>query len=182
MKSNASKVSAFILIFLLIIGLNYILHANEAYLLNLKAYGYVGTFLACLLLNATVLFPSSSTAVVISMATVYNPVVIALVGAFGTTLGEFTGYFAGYYGSSIVEKSLIINKILAVYNRFPKVAIILFAALPLPLFDVLGIMAGSVKMDKRTFFVLCFIGKGLKMLLYAYIGVYTYNQIQSIAS
>ena len=168
MKSNAKKLSAFVLVLLLIIGLNYILHANETTLLNL--------------LNATVLLPSSSTAVVMSMATVYNPVIIAIVGALGTTLGEFTGYFAGYYGSSFIEKNPIINKILAVYNRFPKVAIVLFAALPLPLFDVLGIMAGSVKMNKRTFFILCLIGKGLKMLLYAYIGVYTYNQIQSIAN
>ena len=182
MKSNAKKLSAFVLVLLLIIGLNYILHANETTLLNLNAYGYFGTFLACLLLNATVLLPSSSTAVVMSMATVYNPVIIAIVGALGTTLGEFTGYFAGYYGSSFIEKNPIINKILAVYNQFPKVAIVLFAALPLPLFDVLGIMAGSVKMNKRTFFILCLIGKGLKMLLYAYIGVYTYNQIQSIAN
>ena len=60
MKSNAKKLSAFVLVLLLIIGLNYILHANETTLLNLKAYGYVGTFLACLLLNATVLLPSSA--------------------------------------------------------------------------------------------------------------------------
>lgn len=181
MKSNVKKVLAFNLIAILIIGLNYILHINEDYFLNLKAYGYAGTFFACLLLNATVLLPSSSTAIVMSMATIYNPIVIAIVGALGTTLGEFTGYFAGYYGSSIIEHSSIINKILTVYNRFPKLAIILFAALPLPLFDILGIMAGSVKMDKKTFFIFCFIGKGLKMLLYAYIGIYTLNQVQNIA-
>lgn len=180
MKSTAMKVSVFLVILLMILGLNYLLHQYEPCLLRLKAYGYLGTFLICLLLNATVLLPSSSTAVVMSMATLYNPTIIAVIGALGTTVGEFTGYFAGYYGSSIIEESAAVQKILSVYNRFPRIAIILFAALPLPLFDVLGIMAGSVKMKKRTFFVLCFIGKAIKMMLYAYIGIYAYDKIQDI--
>ena len=91
----------------MVIVLNYILHTNEKFFLNLKAYGYIGTFMACLLLNATVLLPSSSTVVVMSMATIYNPIMVALVGALGTALGEFTGYFTGYYGSVVVENNAI---------------------------------------------------------------------------
>ena len=110
MKSTAKKVLALIVILLLIIGLNYLLHLYEPCFLRLKAYGYLGVFLICFLLNATVLFPSSSTAVVMSMATVYNPLVIAVIGAFGTTVGEFTGYLAGYFGSSIIQESEIVKK------------------------------------------------------------------------
>lgn len=181
MKTNAKRGFMFGLIFLLVIALNYILHLNEDSLWDLKEYGYIGTFLLCFFLNATVLLPSSSTAVVMSMAAVYNPIIIASIGALGATLGEFTGYFVGYYGDSIIKRTPVINKILEVYNLFPKIAIVLFAVLPFPFFDILGIMAGSVKMSKKSFFVLCFIGKGLKMLIYAYLGVYVYNKIQNIS-
>nr|WP_302248279.1 VTT domain-containing protein [uncultured Blautia sp.] len=177
MKFSAKKISLFILIIFMVIVLNYILHTNEKFFLNLKAYGYIGTFMACLLLNATVLFPSSSTMVVMSMATIYNSVMVALIGAFGASFGEFTGYFTGYYGSAVVENSAIFDKVTGIYAKFPNFAIVLFAALPLPVFDILGIMAGSIKMEKKKFFLLCFIGKAIKMLIYAYIGVYTYNQI-----
>lgn len=179
MKFSAKKISLFILIIFMVIVLNYILHTNEKFFLNLKAYGYIGTFMACLLLNATVLLPSSSTVVVMSMATIYNPIMVALVGALGTALGEFTGYFTGYYGSVVVENNAIFDKITGIYAKFPNFSIVLFAALPLPVFDILGIMAGSIKMEKKKFFLLCFIGKAIKMLIYAYIGVYTYNQMTS---
>ncbi|WP_302435180.1 VTT domain-containing protein [Roseburia inulinivorans] len=177
MKFSAQKISLFMLIVFLVIVLNYILHTNEEIFLNLKAYGYMGTFLACLLLNATILLPSSSTMVVMSMATIYNPIMIALVGALGTAFGEFTGYFAGYYGSAVVENNAVFHKITGIYEKSPNLAIVLFATLPLPFFDILGILAGSIKMGKKKFFLLCFIGKAVKMLVYAYIGVYTYNQI-----
>lgn len=66
MKTNAKRGFMFGLIFLLVIALNYILHLNEDSLWDLKEYGHIGTFLLCFFLNATVLLPSSSTAVVMS--------------------------------------------------------------------------------------------------------------------
>ena len=41
---------------------------------------------------------------------IYNSVMVALIGAFGASLGEFTGYFTGYYGSAVVENSAILIK------------------------------------------------------------------------
>ena len=177
MQKPMQKILAFLLILFLILGLNCLIHINEGLFLNLKTYGYIGTFFACLILNATVLLPSSSTAVVMSMATVYNPVIIAFLGALGSTLGEFTGFFAGYYGRTIIENSTLLNKVIRIYDKFPKLALVFFAALPLPFFDVLGIVAGSVQMKKKTFLVLCFVGKCLKMLLYAYLGAHVLKQI-----
>ena len=142
MKFSAQKISLFMLIVFLVIVLNYILHTNEEIFLNLKAYGYMGTFLACLLLNATILLPSSSTMVVMSMATIYNPIMIALVGALGTAFGEFTGYFAGYYGSAVVENNAVFHKITGIYEKSPNLAIVLFATLPLPFSP--GIRARSI--------------------------------------
>lgn len=180
MKKRINKIWALLLILAIIIGLNYVIHTYEDFFLNLKVYGYIGTFFACLFLNATVLLPSSSTAVVMSMATIYNPVVTALIGALGCSIGEFTGYFTGYYGSKVIERSLIVNKITTIYQKSPRLAILIFAILPLPFFDVLGILAGSVKMKKSVFFIICFIGKSIKMLIYAYLGVYATEYLKNL--
>lgn len=179
MQFSIKKIALFILIILGIIVLNYILRANEKFFLDLKAYGYIGIFLLCLFLNATVLLPSSSTLVVMSMATIYHPIVVALVGALGTALGEFTGYFTGYYGKVVVENSTVFNEVIRLYKKFPNLAIVIFAALPLPFFDIIGILSGSIKMGKRKFFLLCFLGKAVKMFTYAYIGIDVYNRIAS---
>lgn len=180
MKKNTNKVLIIVLIVTVIIGLNYVIHIYEKIFLNLKAYGYIGIFLACLFLNATVLMPSSSTVVVMSMASIYNPVITALIGAVGSSIGEFTGYFTGYYGCGVIKNSLIVNKIMVIYQKFPRLAILIFAILPLPFFDVLGILAGSVKMEKRIFFILCLIGKAIKMLMYAYLGVYATGYLKKL--
>lgn len=148
--------------------------------MNLKTYEYIDTFFACLFLNATVLLPSSSTAVVMSMVSIYNPIITALIGAVGSSIGEFTGYFAGYYGSSAIQNSTIVKIITSVYRKFPKLVIVLFAILPFPFFDILGILAGSVKMDKKLFFILCSIGKSIKRLLYAYLGVYATDYLKNL--
>lgn len=180
MKKSKNNIWIIVLILTIAIGLNYVIHIYENFFFDLRACGYIGIFLACLFLNATVLLPSSSTVVVMSMASIYNPVITALLGAMGSSIGEFTGYFTGYYGSRVIEKNSIVNKITAIYQKFPKLAILIFAVLPLPFFDVLGILAGSVKMNKCGFFIICFIGKSIKMLIYAYLGVYATGYLKNL--
>ena len=180
MKASLKRIFSVIIIIAFICILNYLIQTNQELFLKLKAYGYMGTFLACILLNATVLLPSSSTAVVMSMATIYNPVIVAIVGALGTTIGEYTGYLAGWFGRALVDENKLFQKILAIYSKSPGIAIILFAILPLPLFDVLGILAGSSKMKASKFFLFCLIGKTIKMMFYAFLGIYALEYIQGI--
>lgn len=180
MKTRLNVLFSVIIIIAFICVLNYLIQTNKELFLDLKAYGYIGTFLACLLLNSTVLLPSSSTAVVMSMATIYNPVIVGIVGALGSTFGEYTGYFAGWFGRTLVDENNLFQKILAIYNKSPELAIMLFAILPFPLFDVIGILAGSSRMKACTFFVFCLIGKTIKMLFYAFLGIYALEYIQGI--
>ncbi len=182
MKARLRKIPMLVIVVSLIIGLNYLIRINEETFLKLDRYGYIGIFLVCLVLNSTVLLPSSSTAVVMTMATIYNPLVVTVVGAFGATMGEFTGYYAGYYGRSFIKENAYLDKVLSIFKKFPSIAIILFAFIPLPIFDVVGIMAGSIKMGRIRFFVLCLIGKYLKMIVYAYLGIYALDSLYTVAS
>lgn len=177
MHENKKKIITVIAMILAIIILNHIIHSNEEYFINVEKIGYLGVFISCILLNATVLLPSSSTAVVMTMSTIYNPIIVAFFGALGATIGEFTGYFVGYYGQNVLNINKRIHKLTYYFDRCPSLAIIIFAILPLPLFDFFGILAGSTKMPKYKFFLFCFIGKLIKMELYAWLGEYTLEHV-----
>lgn len=160
-----------------IVLLNIFIHTNREYFLLMEKWGIIGVFLICLFLNATVLLPSSSTAIVVSMAAVYNPLIVAVVGALGASLGEFTGYYAGYYGEKVLAKANIHLYIINIFKKMPDIAVFLFALLPLPLFDILGILSGSQKVNKTRFFLFCFLGKTIKMICYAFLGLYLHSNI-----
>ena len=48
--------------------------------------------------------------------------------------------------------------------------IIVMAFVPNPLFDIAGMAAGTLKMPLSRFLLFCWIGKTLKMLMFAYFG------------
>ena len=64
------------------------------------AYGYPGIFLVSLLANATVILPAPGLAVTFSMGAVFHPAGVAVAAASGATLGELSGYLAGFSGRS----------------------------------------------------------------------------------
>jgi membrane protein YqaA with SNARE-associated domain len=109
----------------------------------LGAYGYIGVFLLCFICNATVLVPAPSLIVIISSALVLNPYFVALVGSCSTTLGELVGYISGYIGKNIV--AVKDHRIFSWVKKYGCPIIFIFALLPMPLFDIVGLASGYLK-------------------------------------
>lgn len=129
--------------------------------------GYIGIFVLCFLSNLTVFLPAPSLMVVVSYSQVLSPVLVAIIGALGTTFGEMSGYLLGGAIENISKKwdkliSWISSKIRNVY-----LLVFIFALMPLPLFDFVGVYAGSKRVKMSLFFVACYSGKLIKMLFYA---------------
>lgn len=122
----------------------------------------IGLLLTCFVMNSTVLLPSSSLLVVLEYSYVLNPLNVIIVGAIGASLGELTGYMVGVEGSSIVKK---LKKITRGVNFRKKSFwwVVLFAVVPFPIFDIAGIVAGSIRMNPLKFLMAGFIGKAVKM-------------------
>jgi len=100
---------------------------------------------------------------------VYPPIIVATLGALGAALGEITGYVLGYSGRAVIDD----KKYLLVQDwtrRFGFGAIFLFAFLPLPLFDLVGVSSGVLRISFLGFLIPTFLGKWLKMMVYAYLG------------
>ncbi len=133
---------------------------------NIGSMGYIGLFLVCLLANATVLIPAPSLMFAASCALVLNPFLVALVAALGSTIGEFVGYAFGVAVKNLSPRAQRFMDKLTEKKINQTVAVFILASLPLPFFDIVGVYCGGTRMNVLRFFIACFIGKFVKLLIY----------------
>ena len=155
-----------IVFFVFVIALSIMIYLMRDRIEHIGDIGYVGLFLLCFLANSTVLLPSPSLMIAASCALIMNPWLVALFAALGSSLGELVGYA---FGSVSKELSPRFRKIIGkltekIHNQ--TLLVFVLAALPLPLFDVVGIYSGGAKMNLVKFYAACLAGKLVKMLVY----------------
>ena len=165
MNTKLRKILEIILV-VCIVGLSVTIFLLRDRLQNISDVSYLGLFLLCFLANATVLLPAPSLMIAASCALIMNPLLVAIVAAVGSTLGELTGYA---FGTAAKDLSPKLQKLLEkaadkIHNQ--ALLVFIFAVLPLPLFDVVGVYSGGTKMNLLKFFGVCFAGKFIKMLVY----------------
>lgn len=151
---------------MIIAGLSVTIFLLRDKLQNVGDVGYLGLFLLCFLANSTVLLPAPSLMIAASCALILNPWLVALFAALGSSLGEFVGYLFGTVSEDLSPKfKKLLDKLTAkIHNQ--TLLVFVLAVLPLPLFDVVGIYSGGSKMNLLKFFIACFAGKFIKMLVY----------------
>jgi membrane protein YqaA with SNARE-associated domain len=147
---------------------------------NLKAYGLPGIFLLSLIANATVILPVPGVVITTTMAAIFPPFSVALAAGSGAALGELTGYLAGYSGQVVIENRPRFAKLVEWMRKYGGWTILLLAFIPNPAFDMAGIVAGALKMPISRFLLWCWVGKVLKMLLFAYTGAGIFFWLEKI--
>lgn len=139
--------------------------------LDVQNAGYWGAFLVNLVGSAAVIVPIPGLFAVCAAAAPefgLNFVLLAAVGAAGSTIGELTGYLAGYGSQGVVQKSRYYSRISNWVARRGGFALFMLAFIPNPLFDIGGIAAGSLGYPITRFLLWVGIGKLLKFLVFAY--------------
>jgi len=143
-----------------------------------KSFGYLGVFLANLLSSMGVFMPVPPgipvSVVVYSVDTsAANLIWVALLTSVGSTLGELTAYYVGYGGEHFLKlKRFSRYKTVEKWmNRYGGLAVFTFAALPLFIFDLVGIVAGTLRFPVKKFILFCYLGR----LPRAFIEIYFYT-------
>lgn len=155
-----------ILLFVLIIVLSVLIFINKDKLQNISSTSYLGLMGLCFLANSTILLPAPSLIIAASCALILNPLLVAIFAALGSSLGEFVGYAFGSISKEISPKlQVFLDKFLSKIKNQTLLVFVL-ALLPLPLFDVVGIYSGGTKMNPVKFFIACYIGKFIKLIIY----------------
>ena len=125
----------------------------------------LGVFVTCFFANASILLPSSSLLIAIEYSLIVNPIMVAFCAAAGAAIGELTGFCVGRYGGKIIPRKLY-NWLHRQVKRHGYLMVFVFSALPLPVFDVVGMIAGALKMKAQNFLATCFCGKLIKFSIY----------------
>lgn len=161
-----SRVGAFLFAVAITVGI-YVFRDSFRHLASL---GYIGIFLLSILANATIILPAPGVAFVFGMGAVLNPFFVALAAGTGAAIGELSGYIAGYSGQAIIQRSRYEQQLEGWMRKNGGWTIMIFAFIPNPLFDIAGMIAGMLKMPLWKFLLFCWIGKTVKMFLFAYAG------------
>jgi uncharacterized membrane protein YdjX (TVP38/TMEM64 family) len=147
---------------------------------QLRELGYVGIFLIMLISSATVFAPAPGLLIEFLMAPSFQPILFGLAAGAGSTLGEISGFIAGYSGSGIVENAKVYQRIEGWVKRYGVIPIVVLAAIPNPLFDAAGLAAGALGMAWWRFFGATLLGKTIKTIIVAYAGFYGISWIKTL--
>lgn len=137
-----------------------------------KALGLFGIFLINFFGSATLFLPAPAIASVFAGGVIYSPMLVAILSALGASLGDMIGFFLGYSGKQIFLKKdhKWYGLLKDVFQRFGGIIVFLFAFIPNPLFDGVGIIAGAFSYPPRRFFIFLLAGRLLRNIFLAYLG------------
>lgn len=130
--------------------------------------GLLGLFVVSLIGNATLIVPAPVFVVACAAGLVYGPVSVGLVAAAGAAIGELTGYLAGYGGEAILPEGKLYQRLHGFMQRHGLLTVFLLGAIPNPIFDVGGLIAGVMKMPVWKFLLAAWAGKTIRLGLTAW--------------
>ena len=154
----------------LVVGLTVLLFVYRRQLSELGVVGYPGIFLISLISNATLILPVPGVLFTSAMGAVFNPFWVAVAAGSGAALGELSGYLAGFSGQAVVENREWYERVVGWIKKYGDVTIFALSVIPNPIFDIAGIVAGMLKLPLWRFLLWCWLGKVVKMLVFAYGG------------
>lgn len=153
--------------------LQYLLVKLEISVGEFATTAYLVVFGTTLLCNASIMVPVAiHTSIMMTVATQWDPILIAFIASIAGTLGEITGYYAGYLG-----KKIIVSESTPGYDRFAgwmkrhgPLAIFLISLQPILPVDVAGLTAGASRIPLWKFLLPCWGGKFPKYIGLCYFG------------
>jgi len=149
-----------------------IVHFNIS-LGDFASSAYSVVFLISFLCNASILVPVAlHGSIMMAAASQWDPILVALVASVAGTLGEMTGYYAGYLGKRIAITRDIpgYHRFVDWVNRYGVLAIFLFSLQPVLPFDIAGLTAGVSRLPLWKFLLACWAGKFPKYIVFCYFG------------
>lgn len=171
-----------IVIVLLICVVSFWLALNPVWVQRFGHWGYVGAFVISLIASATIVLPAPGIVVVIAMGAALNPILLGVVAGLGSAVGELTGYAAGRGGRALIptQNQKQFEQIQTLTRRYGPVLLAVLAAIPFPLFDFAGIVAGMLRMRVVNFFLAVAIGKSIKYVIMILLGTSSLHWLQQL--
>lgn len=130
--------------------------------------GYPAIALLNLVASASIFIPVPGVAASCAGGWLLSPWLVAAVSAVPGSVGELTGYAAGFGSSGLAEKSRWYGRIMNWMRRRGWLALFVLSAVPNPVFDAAGVAAGALRFPVWKFLLILCVGKLIKFLIIAY--------------
>ena len=166
-KTMRISIAVFVIGFV-IVGVTLWLTAS----LNLENVGYGGVWIVSFIAAGSIILPVPGPAAVCIAAAPnlgLNPLIIGIVSASAEALGEMTGYLAGISGRTLLERNKYYPRVHSLVRWRGGIILFIGAVIPNPLFDVIGIAAGSIGYPIKRFLAVVFVAKAIKSTGIAYV-------------
>ncbi|MEW6143257.1 MAG: VTT domain-containing protein [Chloroflexota bacterium] len=133
---------------------------------------YVAVFVIALLNSATIIIPAPGIALIIALATQWNPVIVAVTASIGSSLGEMSGYLAGRVGTRLIAAEHMRGYQMATrwVKRHGWWMITVFAFVPLVVFDIVGLVGGGLRIPAPRFLLATWLGRLPRSFIEIYAG------------
>lgn len=159
-------------------GLAYVLQ-NLVDRFNLPLYqfawlAYLIVFGISLASNLTIIAPVPfGVSIMVATATQWNPLLVALFGSIGATLGELSGYYAGYLSRKVALSDSVraYSRVERWIQRYGAWGILFLGFQPILPFDIAGLLAGAAKMPLYKFLLALWVGRFPKYVIFIYAGL-----------
>ncbi|MBI3984958.1 MAG: VTT domain-containing protein [Candidatus Levybacteria bacterium] len=162
----------FLFIVSLLISLGAFIYRD--YFESAQTLGLVGLFIINLVSSATFFVSGPAFLTVIAGGSVYNPLLVAFIASLGASIGDLVSFALGHSGRHValrrLEKHPWFVFIEKVFKKHGFWIIFLFALIPNPLFDAIGLIAGVFRLNWKIFFVLILLGRFTRFIILALIG------------
>jgi membrane protein YqaA with SNARE-associated domain len=173
-KLNAARVG----IVLALIAITALFYFFRNQVQALQRFGYPGLFALNVIASGSIVLPIPALPIVFGMAAIKTtagwPVFswfwLGVAAALGATIGELSGYGAGFSGQALFDQTGVYERLHHWTERYGVITLAVLAFIPNPLFDMAGIAAGTLKMPIWKFLIATFVGKLFKMWLVAWAG------------
>jgi membrane protein YqaA with SNARE-associated domain len=166
------RMVASVVVIVLITLVSFWLALNPQWVMGFGTWGYVGAFVISLIASATIILPAPGIAVIIAMGTALDPVMLGIVAGIGSAFGELSGYLAGASGRALIPNSrrAQFEQLHRLTDRYGALLLFGLSAIPFPLFDFAGIIAGMLKIRIVTFVATVAAGKSIKYIIIIMLG------------
>ncbi len=140
-----------------------------------QSLGLLGIFFINFFSSATLFLPTPGLLSIAVASKIYPPLAVAVLGSLGSALGEGIGFLFGHSSMQVLngrKYKLLYHLNKFIFKQYGMYILVLFALIPNPIVDGLGILAGIAKYPIHRFLLAVFIGRFLRNLVIVYIGLF----------
>lgn len=148
------------------------------YFIQARGLGLLGIFLINFFGSATFFVSGPAFLSVIVGGGLYNPLLVAVIASLGASFGDLVSFLIGHSGRKLtypkLENKKWFNFLDDLFKKYGLWVIFIFAVIPNPLFDAVGLIAGVFGVGIKKFFLVMLLGRFVRFGLLALIGARIY--------